>query len=262
MTALTKSAFLTNLKTIVPHMQKILPKHLTAERMLNIGLVAASKNPMLLECEPISVLRCMMQASTLGLEPDTPLGLSYLVPFRNHKTGKYECQLITGYRGLIDLARRSGNIESIEAHCVFDTDEFDFELGLTPKLKHRPSLFNESKRNFIAAYAIAKLVGGGVQFEVMSVNDIEEIRLRSKASKHGPWVTDYNEMAKKTVIRRLSKYLPLSTEFADSVGTEDGEPTVMSKEIDLVLLGDSQPDAASKDGSPEAEVLGALKDKA
>lgn len=260
--AITTNELQKHMQSIVPHMQKVLPKHLTAERMLNIGVVAASRNPLLLECDPRTILRCMVQASMLGLEPDTPLGLSYLVPFKNGKTGQYECQLITGYRGMIELARRSGNIQSLEAHVVYEGDQFAYELGLAPKLSHVPNMVDGTD-NIIASYAIAKLVGGGIQFEVMSRKEIDAIRLRSKASKYGPWVTDYSEMARKTVVRRLAKYLPLSIELANALdvdnSAETGQTPLIGKDLPLVELGAPEVIDAEPEDAKAAEILAKIK---
>lgn len=195
-------------------------RHLT-DRMVKIALTAAAKNPKILDCSRESVLMSIMQAAELGLEPGGALGEGYLVPYGS------TCQFIPGYRGLISLARRSGQIISIEAHLVREGDEFDFSLGLEPTLVHRPKLEAEELGAIRFVYAVAKIRGGGTQHEVMSKAEIEAIRKRSRASGSGPWVTDYGEMARKTVIRRLFKYLPVSVEMARALEiqaqTESGE---------------------------------------
>lgn len=195
-------------------------RHLT-DRMVKIALTAAAKNPKILDCSRESVLMSIMQAAELGLEPGGALGEGYLVPYGS------TCQFIPGYRGLISLARRSGQIISIEAHLVREGDEFDFSLGLEPTLVHRPNLEKEDLGAIRFVYAVAKIRGGGTQHEVMSKAEIEAIRKRSRASGSGPWVTDYGEMARKTVIRRLFKYLPVSVEMARALEiqmqTESGE---------------------------------------
>ena len=105
----------------------VLPTHMSAERMVKIALVAASRNPLLLQCDSMSMLRALMESSQLGLEPFTGLQQAYIIPYRNGKTGHYEAQFMPSYRGLIDLTRRSGEIKSIEAHVVYDNDVFECE---------------------------------------------------------------------------------------------------------------------------------------
>ena len=183
-----------------------LPTHLSADRLIKIALTAVAKNPKILDCDRESIMLSVMQAAELGLEPGGALGEGYLVPYGR------TCQFIPGYRGFISLARRSGQIVSIEAHAVYEKDEFVVEFGLDPKLVHRPTLATE-RGEVVAFYAVARLVGGGVQHDYMTRADVDAIRKRSRAASSGPWVTDYNEMGKKTVIRRLFKTLPVSVEL-------------------------------------------------
>ena len=200
----------------------ILPKHMTAERICRIVLSAASRTPKLLECTPESVYLACHSAAQLGLEPGGPLGHAYLVPFFNNKAGCMECQYIPGYKGLIDLARRSGHISTVYAYTVHKDDKFEFELGLEPRLVHVPSLTTPpTKANMTHVYACAHLTDGGRQFVVLTAPEVEGIRGRSKAKESGPWVTDYLEMAKKTAVKRLVKMLPMSIELADAITHED-----------------------------------------
>jgi recombination protein RecT len=189
------------------------------DRFIAVALQAITRSPRLLQCTPASIIKALRDAAELGLEPSGLMGSAYLVPYRNRKSNTYEAQLIAGYRGLIDLARRSGEVKTIEAHVVRERDEFVFEFGTTAYLRHVPYLnvgdLDENDQpidagNFVAAYAFARLTSGEVQFEVMDVPQIEQIRRRSKAADDGPWVTDWAEMARKTPTRRLLKYLPLS----------------------------------------------------
>ena len=202
-----------------PEIEKALPKHMDADRMARIALTTIRTNPKLLECSVPSLLGAVMQAAQLGLEPGL-IGHCYLVPFKNNKTGQSEVQFIIGYKGMIDLARRSGQIENIYAHAVYSNDEFDYELGLEPKLKHKPYM-NGDRGEFIGVYAVAHFKGGGYQFEFMPKEEIEKRRKRSKAANAGPWVTDYEEMAKKTVIRHMWKYLPISIEIQQQAAQDE-----------------------------------------
>ena len=147
----------------------------------------------------------VMQAVQLGLEPGL-LGHCYILPY------KREATFIIGYKGMIDLARRSGHIQSIYAHAVHENDEFEYELGLHPKLEHKPS--HGDRGAFIGAYAVAHFKDGGYQMEFMPKSEIEKRRKRSASanSSYSPWSSDYEEMAKKTVVRYMFKYLPISIE--------------------------------------------------
>lgn len=211
----------TNIRVLLeqakPRLASVLPRHMSVDRLIRITLAAVSQTPKLAECTADSVLFGVMKAAQLGLEPGV-LGGCYLVPFSNK--GTMEAVFIPGYRGLIDLARRSGQIESIEAHVVFEKDRFLCHYGLDPKLEHEP-FWGEEPGGIMAVYAIAKLKDGGKQLEVMTKAQIDRIRARSKSGSSGPWVTDYPEMARKTVVRRLCKYLPLSPELADAMESED-----------------------------------------
>lgn len=151
----------------------------------------------------------LMVAAQLGLEPGSAMGHCYLIPFKG------KVQFILGYRGMIELARRSGQIVSINAHAVYENDTFSYELGIDEMVVHKPQL-NGDRGQLVAVYAIAKLVGGGYQLGVMSKTDVENIRLKSNNPTSTPWRDHYDEMAKKTVIRRLYKYLPISVEMARS----------------------------------------------
>lgn len=203
-----------------PSMAAVVPRHVTPERLVKLALVAASKNPVLLQCDQTSILQSVMTAAQLGLDCGGTIGSAYLVPYKNNRTGRFEAQLIVGYRGLVDLARRSGEIESIEAHVVYTDDEFEIAYGLEPVLRHVPNLKGD-RGEAILVYAIGRLKGGARQVEVMTKADVERIRSRSRAGTSGPWVTDWDEMARKTVVRRLCKYLPLSTELAEAIAADD-----------------------------------------
>lgn len=200
------------LKRMGPEIEKALPSHMNVDRLSRIALTTMRTNPKLLECSLPSLMGAVMQSAQLGLEPGL-IGHCYIIPY-----GK-EATFIIGYKGMIDLARRSGHIESIYAHVVHENDEFDYELGLQPKLVHKPSSGDKGKMTH--AYAVAHFKDGGYQFEVMDVAEIEKRRSRSKASKHGPWVTDYEEMAKKTVIRHMWKYLPISIEIQQQAAQDE-----------------------------------------
>lgn len=197
------------LEKMKPQLALCLPKHLSVDRVCRIALTEFRKTPLLMECEPMSFIAAVMVASQLGLEIGI-LGSAYLVPFRNLKKGIVECNMIPGYRGLIDLARRSGNIISISAEIVYENDYFYFEKGLDEKLIHKPVLTERGE--MIAVYAVAKLKDGGAQFVVFSKQEIDGVKAKAKA-QYGPWISDYTAMAQKTAVRRLFKWLPSSVEM-------------------------------------------------
>lgn len=244
--------------------QRALPKHMTADRMARIALTEFRKVPALMKCEPASLFGAVIQCAQLGLEPGGALGHAYLIPFENRKRGTTEVQFIVGYRGMIDLARRSGQIVSLEAHPVYEGDTFECELGLDSKLRHIPDWQNpnrtkDEKLQFV--YAVAKLKDGGTQFEVMSRAEVDGIRGRSRAASAGPWVTDYAAMALKTVIRRLFKYLPVSIEMQQAVGLDEQAEAGISQDngavidtsFSVVQETEAQQQQASATPEPQAE---------
>lgn len=225
-----------------------LPRHLSAERMARIATTEMRKVPKLGQCDPMSFLGAVIQCAQLGLEPGNALGHAYILPFDKRekingqwKTVRTEAQVIIGYRGMIDLARRSGQIVSIDARAVYDGDKFECVLGLDAKVDHVPDWQNPnradaSKLRFV--YAVAKLKDGGVQFDVMSRSEVEGIRARSKSADNGPWVTDFAAMAIKTVVRRLFKFLPVSIEMQTAVGLDEMAEHGLSQQNAAVIDGD------------------------
>jgi recombination protein RecT len=197
-----------------PSMLAVLPKHITADRLIKVALSATARKPELLACTSESLLRAVFQGAELGLEAGGLLGEGYIVPMGRDAT------FIIGYRGMVKLARQSGQIANIESRAVHKADTFEIEFGLAPKLLHRPCLDGEPGE-LVFVYAIATFVDGGKQVDVMSRAEVDRIRSRSKAGGSGPWVTDYEEMAKKTVLRRLCKMLPLSPELAKAIENEN-----------------------------------------
>ena len=213
------------IKSFEPQIAAALPSVMTAERFARIAMTAITQNPALGECTPSSFMGSMLTAAQLGLEPNTPLGQAYLIPYnRRDKKGNYykECQFQLGYRGMIELAHRSGEFKDISAHVVREGDEFEYELGLEPKLRHVPAMQGRGEITWV--YAVYHLISGGFGFEVMSKADIEAHRQQfSQASQKGfsPWSTAWEEMAKKTVIKKALKYAPLATDFVRNISTDE-----------------------------------------
>jgi recombination protein RecT len=249
----------TNIRNLLekskPQMEMALPKHVTADRLLRIAMTSIQKTPKLLDCTPQSLIAAVMQSAQLGLEPDGVLGQAYLVPY------KTTCQLIPGYKGLLKLARNSGDLSTIQAHAVHENDHFEFAYGLEPTLKHTPTLDDPGR--VIAFYAVARLKDGGYQFEVMGKKQVDEIRARSRAANDGPWVTDYEEMGKKTVIRRLAKMLPASVELARAVALDERAAAGLPQEIDTVFDMDVEAeDVTTGNGNGNKSTLDAIVDEA
>jgi len=203
-----------------PQIRAIAPKHVTPERLMKLAIAAYSRTPMLQKCSVASFLNGFVLASQLGLEIGGPLQHAHLIPFRNSKTGGYDAQFIVGFQGLIQLARQSGDLSSLEARAVYANDDFDLNLGTDPFLKHRPKLDGD-RGELVCFYGVANFASGGFQIEVMSKQEVDKVRNSSRASKSGPWVDWYEQMGRKTVIRRLLKYCPMSTELATAVAAED-----------------------------------------
>nr|DAE46504.1 MAG TPA: RecT protein [Caudoviricetes sp.] len=216
------------IEVMKPAIKAALPSVMTPERFSRITLSALSANPTLKECTPQSFLGAMMTAAQLGLEPNTPLQQAFLIPFRNH--GKLECSFQLGYKGLIDLAYRSGEVSIIQAHTVYENDEFQYELGLDPKLRHVPAKTDRGAP--ISYYAMFKTKDGGYGFQVMS---IEEVRAHakkfSKSYGNGPWVTNFDEMAKKTVLKKVLKYAPLKSDFVRGIAMDETTKTDISSDM-------------------------------
>jgi len=189
-----------------------LPKHIDVDRLIRTVLTELNEKPKLRECTPQSIYNAAIQCAQLGLEPTSQLGHIYLIPY-----GK-RCQAMLGYRGMLELAYRSGKITAISAHVVRDGDEFDVTLGNSEQVHHIPIIGNQAP--IIAAYAIATLANGTKQIHVMSKEDIDVHRDQSKSSGK-IWQTHYGEMAKKTVIRMLFKYLPISIQLQQWITSED-----------------------------------------
>ena len=230
-TKLTKSMSIAELiKAMEPEIKKALPEVITPERFTRMALSALNTTPKLRECTPMSFLAALMNAAQLGLEPNTPLGQAYLIPYNNK--GVMECQFQIGYKGLIDLSYRNPQMQIISAQAVYENDVFEYELGLNPKLEHRPAL--EDRGEVRLFYGMFKLVNGGYGFEVMSKAAMDAYaREYSKAfdSSFSPWKNNYIGMAKKTVIKQALKYAPLKTDFRKALSNDETIKKELSEDM-------------------------------
>jgi recombination protein RecT len=205
------------LRRMTPEIQRALPKHVSPDRMARMAMTALSTTRGLAECTTPSFIGCVMQAAQLGLEPNTPLGHAWLIPY-----GK-TCTLVVGYQGFIELARRSGMVASVYAYAVRQGDAFEYELGLTPNIKHKPSEDEDREAKPIThVYAVAAMRDSAERvFVVLTKAQVEARRKRSASASKGPWVTDYEAMCLKTAVRSLWKWLPKSAEMARAESLDD-----------------------------------------
>ena len=194
--------------------------HITPERLLQVTNLILYKTPKLQKCDRESILASIIQASSLGLDLAPSMGEAWLVPRWNKKSGSNECQFQPGYRGLVKLARQSNEIDYIQARTVHEKDKFTVVYNPDLSLRHEPC-FTGDKGVITHVYAVVKLRSGSQLIEVMSWDEIEAVRARSLAKDSGPWVTDWAEMAKKTVLKRLTKSLPSSTEMAIAIEADN-----------------------------------------
>lgn len=266
------------LEKAAPQFQQALPKHVKLEHLMSVAITAFNRTPKLLQAETSSVLSCIMTCAQLGLLPDGMLGQAYLVPFNQGfgENRKVMCQLIVGYRGLLTLARNSGEIESISAHVVYDGDDFQYEFGLQEQCKHVPS--EEAVRGEIThAYAVARFKDGGHCFDVLTRSEIDKIMTASQgyqaaekewngkpAKQDSPWHRHYAEMARKTAIRRIAKYLPLSVQKAISL--EDAYEQGATATLDMggdVIIQDPEDNEVPEDvpESKDGAALDAVADE-
>jgi len=218
------------IKQMQGEIKKALPSVITPERFTRIVLSALSSNPKLAQTTPQSFLAAMMTAAQLGMEPNTPLGQAYLIPFYNNKTKCSECQFQLGYKGLIDLAYRSGDVSIIQAQVVFENDDFVYSFGLNPTLKHIPA--HSDRGDAVYVYAMFRTKDGGFGFDIMSMDEVRAFAQRySKTFGAGPWQTNFEEMAKKTVLKRVLKYAPLKSDFLRGISQDESVKTEVSDDM-------------------------------
>lgn len=213
------------------------------------AVLAVTENPELLKCTPVSFLAALRHLGQIGLPFSGPGALAHLVPF-GHKVVP-----IVNYRGLASLARRSGLVRRIEARVVCEKDKFDVSYGSRQHITHKPHIGADRGR-IIAAYAIGELRDGSCQIEVMSRDEIEKIKNRSRAGGRGPWATDFSEMSRKTVLRRLLKYLPSIGDIEQVTQTEnDGEELPRAKSIEATQFPSDDFDGGQQVDTDTGEVL-------
>ena len=244
-------------------MARALPRHMNADRLARIALTEVRRTPRLAQCTPLSFGGALMTCAQLGLEPGVT-GEAYLIPRKNGRLSReagrdvYEVQLTIGYQGMAKLFWQSPLARSLDAQAVHENDDFDYGFGLSPYLRHRPSLHDRG--SVIAYYSVATLTNGGHAFVVLSRSDVEKIRIRAGAGtgdRDSPWKTDYDEMAKKTCLRRMFKLLPKSPELARALSQDDGVRTDWAEDAIDIEPGyaDAVPGEAGRGEPPESGSL-------
>ncbi len=229
------------LKHYAPRFKTIAPQGVDVNRFSAALMADVRANQKLSECSPMSIVSSYVRAIQMGLEPGFNLGLCYFVPYKG------ECTLIIGYRGMMELAYRSGKVAAISSRPVYENDHFEVELGTSEKIIHRPAIGDRG--SMVAVYAVAKLKDGGTHFEVLDMNDIEKAKRASKASNFGPWKDYPDEMARKTAVRRLFKYLPVSTEFNRAITVDDrADSGASDKDAESILNGSFEVFEGGSDG--------------
>lgn len=203
-----------------------LPYHLNPERVIQIIATEYERNERLRQCDPQSIIGAAIQAVQLGLEVNTAKGEAYIIPYFNNKKGRHEAQFQMGYKGVIQLCYNSGKFKTIQANTVYEDDFFEFEYGLSPKLVHRPNLKSDQSKNPapVAYYAIYKLDNGGEDFKVWSTKQVEkhaEAYSKSYKDAYGPWQSDFNSMALKTVVLDVLKFAPKSSDLNSAISSDN-----------------------------------------
>lgn len=248
-------------------LKQVMPQHLKPERIVRVVLSAMTGNPELLECTPETLMLSLMRAAAMGLEPDGgALAQGYLVPFNvKVKQGGMEvwqkqCQFIPGYRGLVKLARNSGEVADVWAEVVYEKDAFDYDLGLDQALTHKRNDEVADPGPLKYAYAVARFRDGEKKFVVMNKREVEKVRASSKSGtgKYSPWNAWEEEMWKKTAVRRLCKLLPLSVESARAIGIDDESEG--TRPVDLALPDIELPERV-EDQSGEANQASSEQDE-
>lgn len=269
--AITKKERMDNLKSILemakPTIQAMLPKHLTPDRLLKLAVMAANDQPLLLKADPMSIVKCAIISAQLGLEPNTPLGEAWILPYtvsKKNEKGEWVkvvvAQFIPGYQGLIKLARNSGEISTIEARVVYEKDIFEVEYGLNQKLRHVPYL--EGDPGAIRfAYGFSRLKDGSFQIEPLSRRDFDKIKAssQSKDSKYSPYANWEDEMWRKGAIKRLCKYLPKTAEMARAINfdnlAEAGEVQVLEVDGQAIPVDETMALAEHAEGTTETTAI-------
>ncbi len=245
------------IKRCAPQLQAVMPKGFTPERLTQLAIATYKQIPDLKECSVQSMLSCCLKCAEIGLEPNDIMGNAYILPYNNRKTGRKEAQFILGKNGMLELVRRSGQVKTVRTQCVYEGDDFEYwedETGV--HFSFKPNLdADHSAKNLKLVYLSCHLKDGGFVFLQMSKKEVDEVKDRSKASKFGPWVSDYAAMAEKTVIRRAFNrgLLPRSVEVAKVVTDDESTPIVLDEEGNHIFDDPLAPEPTEVPANVDAE---------
>lgn len=251
-----KDTFKDYMQKLAPTFQSVMPKGFTSERLVQMAISARNQTPKLAECDMSSFLSCCLRCASLGLEPSAVdgLGNAYILPYKD-KSGKMLAQFQLGKNGMLELVQRSGLVSTIRTQCVYEGDDFDYyedEGGL--HFHYRPNLeAPHGEANLKLVYLSAHMKDGGSVFLAMSKNEVDAIKARSKAQSFGPWNTDYEAMAEKTVIRRAFNrgLLPRSVEVARAVSQDEATPEIFDEDGQRIFGYEEVADEAEVVEAPE-----------
>lgn len=245
------------IKRCAPQLQAVMPKGFTPERLTQLAIATYKQIPDLKECSVQSMLSCCLKCAEIGLEPNDIMGNAYILPYNNRHTGRKEAQFILGKNGMLELVRRSGQVKTVRTQCVYEGDDFEYwedETGV--HFSFKPNLdADHSAKKLKLVYLSCHLKDGGFVFLQMSKKEVDEVKDRSKASKFGPWASDYAAMAEKTVIRRAFNrgLLPRSVEVAKAVTDDDSTPIVLDEEGNRIFEDPLAPEPTDVPANVDAE---------
>lgn len=245
------------IKRCAPQLQAVMPKGFTPERLTQLAIATYKQIPDLKECSVQSMLSCCLKCAEIGLEPNDIMGNAYILPYNNRKTGRKEAQFILGKNGMLELVRRSGQVKTVRTQCVYEGDDFEYwedETGV--HFSFKPNLdADHSAKNLKLVYLSCHLKDGGFVFLQMSKKEVDEVKDRSKASKFGPWVSDYAAMAEKTVIRRAFNrgLLPRSVEVTKVVNDDESTPVILDEDGTRIFDDPLAPEPTEVPANVDAE---------
>lgn len=228
---------------------KVLPSHISFEKFQRTVMTAVLVQPALLEADRSSLMVSCIKAATDGLLPDNRDAALVIFNSKEGNNWIQKVQYLPMYAGILKKVRQSGEMASVVTHVVYEKDKFEYILGDEERIVHEPYTGKEDRGAIIAAYCIAKLKDGTVFREVMTLQDIEKVRRTSKSGNDdqnnpkGIWKSWYEEMARKTVFRRMAKWLPQSIEKFETVFQNDDSMGVMDD------VTPAEPEAIGQDDS-------------
>lgn len=238
-----------------------LPRHMNADRFMRVAMTQVQRNPALLDCERTSLIGAIIQSAQLGLETDSITGQAHLVPYWNGKKGVMEVQLIPGYKGLVKLTRNSGEVLRVEPRAVHAKDKFTYEYGTKPFITHKPYEGSDDPGEPTHFYAIAFFREGSTQFDVLPVTEVNKIKVRALEKKKnkdgGPWSTDFEEMGKKTAVRRLCKQVPSDVNLQRAIELDERAELGIPQDLNI-LANAEEVGTPSVEATPEAEAQPAM----